>query len=92
MTVILADPQFTEYYHMTANRQGIVSTAPWATTGLAQLFLGGTLASLVGRIWALRISIVFMCIGVYVLLALDILQRLTVHEVSYRSSPTLLES
>lgn len=64
MTVILADPQFTEYYHMNANRQGIVSTAPWATTGLAQLFLGGTLAHLVGRLWALRISIVFMCLGV----------------------------
>ena len=55
MTVILADEQFTEYYHMTPNRQGIVSTAPWATTGLAQLFIGGTLASLVGRLWALRI-------------------------------------
>lgn len=64
MTVILADPQFTEYYNMTPNRQGIVSTAPWATTGLAQIFIGGTLASLVGRVWALRISIVFMCLGV----------------------------
>jgi hypothetical protein len=66
MTVILADAQFTEYYHMTPTRQGIVSTAPWATTGLAQLFLGGTIAHLFGRLWALRISIVFMCIGVYV--------------------------
>ncbi|KAK5175646.1 uncharacterized protein LTR77_000785 [Saxophila tyrrhenica] len=66
MTVILADKQFTEYYNMTPNRQGIVSTAPWATTGLAQLLLGGTLASMVGRLWALRISIVFMCLGVMV--------------------------
>ena len=66
MTVILADPQFTEYYNMTPDRQGIVSTAPWATTGLAQLFLGGTLAAYLGRIWALRVSIIFMCIGVYV--------------------------
>lgn len=64
MTVILADPQFTAYYNMTANRQGIVSTAPWATTGLAQLFIGGTLAAKVGRVWALRISILFMCLGV----------------------------
>ncbi|KAK3684590.1 hypothetical protein LTR37_020121 [Vermiconidia calcicola] len=66
MTVILADPQFTEYYNMTPDRQGIVSTAPWATTGLAQLFLGGTLAAYLGRIWALRVSIIFMCIGVTV--------------------------
>lgn len=66
MTVILADKQFTNYYDMNADRQGIVSTAPWATTGLAQLFVGGTLASYFGRIWALRISILFMCIGVVV--------------------------
>jgi preprotein translocase subunit Sec63 len=32
--------------------------------GVAQLFVGGTLASLVGRLWALRISIFVMCIGV----------------------------
>lgn len=64
MTVILADGQFNDYYHMTPSRQGVVATIPWATTGLAQLFLGGTLASLVGRLWALRISIVCMCIGV----------------------------
>ena len=32
--------------------------------GLAQLFIGGTLASYVGRLWALRASIVFMCLGV----------------------------
>lgn len=64
MTVILADDQFNGYYHMTPNRQGIVATIPWASTGLAQICLGGTLASLVGRLWALRISIVFMCLGV----------------------------
>lgn len=65
MTVILANSEFTQYYNMTPNRQGIVSTAPWATTGLAQLFVGGTLASWLGRVWALRISILFMCLGVY---------------------------
>jgi len=51
---------------MTPDRQGIVSTAPWATTGLAQLFIGGTLASWLGRLWAMRISILFMCLGVTV--------------------------
>lgn len=64
MTVILADPQFTEYYNMTADRQGVVAVIPWATTGLAQIFLGGTLASWLGRLWALRLSILFMCLGV----------------------------
>lgn len=34
-------------------------------TGLAQVFVGGTLANMVGRLWALRISILLMCIGVY---------------------------
>jgi hypothetical protein len=33
MTVILADDQFTEYYSINADRQGIVATIPWATTG-----------------------------------------------------------
>lgn len=64
MTVILADDQFNTYYNIDANRSGIVATIPWASTGFAQLFLGGTLASWLGRLWALRISIVFMCIGV----------------------------
>lgn len=63
MTVILADKQFNEYYRMTPNRQGIVAVIPWASTGLAQLCVGGTLASYVGRLWALRLSIVLMCIG-----------------------------
>ncbi|KAM0698835.1 hypothetical protein Q7P36_000879 [Cladosporium allicinum] len=66
MTVILADDQFNDYYDMNANKQGIVATAPWATTGVAQLFLGGTLAAWVGRLWALRLSIVLMCIGVVI--------------------------
>ena len=64
MTVILADKQFNEYYHMTPTRQGVVAVIPWASTGLAQLYVGGTLASYVGRLWALRLSIVLMCIGV----------------------------
>ena len=63
MTVILADDQFTHYYGIDASRQGVVAVIPWATTGLAQLFVGGALAHWVGRIWSLRISIVFMCLG-----------------------------
>lgn len=66
MTVILADKQFIEYYGIDANRSGIVATIPWATTGLAQLFVGGTLANWLGRLWALRVSIFFMCLGVVV--------------------------
>lgn len=56
MTVILADKQFIEYYDVDANKSGVIATIPWASTGLAQLFVGGTLASLVGRLWALRIA------------------------------------
>ncbi|KAH9877093.1 hypothetical protein IAQ61_002456 [Plenodomus lingam] len=66
MTVILADEQFIEYYNVDATRTGTIATVPWATTGLAQLFVGGTLASLVGRRWAVRISISFMILGVVV--------------------------
>ena len=64
MTVILADKQFTEYYSIDADRQGLVASIPWAMTGLAQLYLGGTLASWLGRLWALRISICIMVVGV----------------------------
>ncbi len=35
-------------------------------SGIAQLFIGGSLASYLGRLWALRISIVVMIIGVVV--------------------------
>ncbi|KAI4593297.1 hypothetical protein KJ359_009828 [Pestalotiopsis sp. 9143b] len=66
MTVILADKQFIQYYNVDASRTGTIAAAPWATTGLAQLFVGGTLANLVGRLWALRISISVMIIGVIV--------------------------
>lgn len=66
MTVILADEQFIEYYKVDAQRTGTIAAAPWATTGLAQLFVGGTLASIVGRLWAVRISVAFMIIGVIV--------------------------
>ncbi|KAI9737324.1 MAG: hypothetical protein M1834_009477 [Cirrosporium novae-zelandiae] len=66
MTVILADDQFIDYYNIDSNRSGTVSVIPWATTGLAQLFIGGTLANIVGRLWALRISICVMIIGVIV--------------------------
>lgn len=63
MTVILANDQFTDYYNMTAARQGVVGTIPWATIGLAQLCVGGPLAAWLGRLWALRLAIVFMCLG-----------------------------
>ncbi|KAK2731465.1 hypothetical protein FQN55_004664 [Onygenales sp. PD_40] len=66
MTVILADKQFIDYYDIDANRSGIVATIPWATTGLAQLAIGGTLANKLGRLWALRVSITVMIIGVVV--------------------------
>ena len=56
MTVILADKQFIQCYNVDANKSGVIATIPWASTGLAQLFVGGTLASWVGRLWALRIS------------------------------------
>lgn len=61
MTVILADKQFIKYYGVDANKSGVIATIPWATTGLAQLFVGGTLANLVGRLWALRISMYADC-------------------------------
>lgn len=66
MTVILADDQFVKYYDVDANKTGTIAAVPWATTGLAQLFVGGTLASIVGRLWALRISMVVMMLGVVI--------------------------
>ncbi|AEO64926.1 uncharacterized protein THITE_2111324 [Thermothielavioides terrestris NRRL 8126] len=66
MTVILADKQFIQYYSVDATRSGTIAAVPWASTGLAQLFVGGTLANKVGRLWALRISIASMIIGVIV--------------------------
>ncbi|KAI5296287.1 hypothetical protein KEM52_004481 [Ascosphaera acerosa] len=66
MTVILADEQFIEYYDVTPGRSGVIATIPWATTGLAQLCIGGTLAALIGRIWTMRISLAVMIIGIVV--------------------------
>ncbi|KZZ93951.1 Major facilitator superfamily domain, general substrate transporter [Ascosphaera apis ARSEF 7405] len=66
MTVILADEQFIEYYGVTPGRSGVIATIPWATTGVAQLCIGGTLASMVGRIWTMRLSLVVMIIGIVV--------------------------
>jgi len=66
MTVILADAQFIKYYNIDANKTGLIASIPWAATGIAQLFVGGSLASWVGRLWALRISIAIMIIGVVV--------------------------
>lgn len=56
MTVILADKQFIEYYHVDATRTGVIAVIPWATNGLSQLFVGGTLASWIGRLWTIRLS------------------------------------
>ncbi|RAL60043.1 hypothetical protein DID88_000669 [Monilinia fructigena] len=67
MTVILADPQFTKYYAVNATRQGIIATIPWATTGrVCSIMYWGPLASWVGRLWALRISMSVMIIGVII--------------------------
>jgi hypothetical protein len=56
MTVILDDAQFKEYYHVDATRTGVIAVIPWATQGLAQLYVGGTLAGWIGRLWLLRIA------------------------------------
>jgi hypothetical protein len=56
MTVILADQQFIEYYNVDATRTGVIAVIPWATNGLSQLFVGGTLASWIGRLWTIRLS------------------------------------
>ncbi|KAJ5808910.1 hypothetical protein N7474_010179 [Penicillium riverlandense] len=66
MTVILADKQFIQYYGINGSKSGLVATIPWAMTGIAQLWLGGTLAGWLGRLWALRLSICIMIIGVVV--------------------------
>ncbi|TGO88008.1 hypothetical protein BPOR_0190g00130 [Botrytis porri] len=70
MTVILADPQFTKYYAVNATRQGLLlrflGRQRVEHIGFAQLCIGGPLASLVGRLWALRISITVMIIGVII--------------------------
>lgn len=67
MTVILANDQFKDYYNIDANRTGLVAAIPWVATGIAQLFVGGSLASLVGRLWAIRLGIICTIVGVYVL-------------------------
>lgn len=66
MTVILADPQFKEYYNIDDTKTGTIASIPWAATGLAQLFVGGTLAAWLGRLWALRVAICCTMLGVVV--------------------------
>ncbi|KAJ5112986.1 hypothetical protein N7456_001520 [Penicillium angulare] len=66
MTVILANKQFIDYYGINDAKSGLVAVIPWAMTGVAQLYLGGTLAGWLGRLWALRISISIMIVGVIV--------------------------
>jgi hypothetical protein len=56
MTFILDDKQFQKYYHVDAARTGMIAVIPWATQGLAQAYVGGTLANVLGRLWTIRIS------------------------------------
>lgn len=82
MTVILADDQFIEYCgfeddiyrtikltfvdRVDSTRSGVIAVIPWASQGIAQLVVGGTLASLMGRLWLLRSAILLICLGVYI--------------------------
>jgi len=66
MTVVLASKDFIAYYNIDSTKSGTVAVLPWASTGFAYIFIAGNLASTVGRLWALRISISTMCIGVIV--------------------------
>jgi hypothetical protein len=56
MTTILHDEQFIKYYKVDDKRTGVIAVIPWASQGLAQLFVGGTLAGLIGRLWLLRVA------------------------------------
>jgi hypothetical protein len=56
MTVILEDEQFNKYYNVDSTKRGVIAVIPWASQGIAQLYVGGTLASLIGRLWLLRIA------------------------------------
>ncbi|KAJ5805617.1 uncharacterized protein N7503_003219 [Penicillium pulvis] len=66
MTVILADDQFISYYGINDAKSGLVAVIPWVMTAVAQIFFGGILASWRGRLWALRIAICIVIIGVVV--------------------------
>jgi len=54
VSVMLNDPQFKEYYHTDSTRQGVIAVIPWATQALAQLYVGGSLAAWIGRLWTIR--------------------------------------
>ncbi|KAG8629212.1 hypothetical protein KVT40_003077 [Elsinoe batatas] len=66
IVAIIADQQFIDYYKINANRSGIFAIIPWATTALSYLYFGPVLASWLGRLWALRIAILIMFVGVVV--------------------------
>ncbi|GAB7364469.1 hypothetical protein MBLNU230_g5279t1 [Neophaeotheca triangularis] len=66
VTVILADEHFNEYYSLTPNLQGLFSIIPWATTAVAQIWVGGALAAWVGRLWAVRLAIACNIVGTVV--------------------------
>jgi hypothetical protein len=56
MTTILSDEQFIKYYNVDKTRTGVIAVIPWASQGIAQLYVGGTLAGLIGRLWLLRVA------------------------------------
>jgi hypothetical protein len=56
MSVILADDQFKEYYSVDSQRSGLIATITWPAIGIAQLGLGGQVATTFGRLGAIRIG------------------------------------
>ncbi|KAF4549976.1 Sugar (and other) transporter-like protein 69 [Elsinoe fawcettii] len=66
IVAIIADQQFIDYYKIDATRSGLFAIIPWATTALSYLYFGPVLASWLGRLWALRIAILIMFVGVVV--------------------------
>jgi hypothetical protein len=56
MSVILADDQFKEYYNVGSQRSGIIAIITWPAIGIVQLGLGGHIATVFGRLGAIRIG------------------------------------
>ena len=56
MSVILADDQFKDYYNVDAQRSGIIAIITWPAIGIVQLGLGGYVATVFGRLGAIRIG------------------------------------
>lgn len=66
IVAIIADQQFIDYYKIDPTRSGLFAIIPWATTAVSYLFFGPVLASWLGRLWALRLAIGIMFVGVVV--------------------------